>query len=175
MAFKFGVDNEKLTRPEAIPQGIYTLRLTGFNPKHSKDKESVNFSPSFDVVAPGEKYDGRTLKFAFIANSKVPSAIQDMVHATGEVMEGDANNPNAVLQIPGIWDADATKFDPQDASTWVYQGPLVGKTLQAELYVDDYNGQQNNKVLRFICAVPQCETKFPKIRHADNLNWGKKS
>jgi hypothetical protein len=174
MGFKFGVDNEKMQRPEPVAQGIYTLRLTAFNPKHSKDHESVNFQPVFTLVAPGEKYNDRELKFAFIANSKVPSLIQDMVHATGELMEGDANDKHAILQIPGIWDADPAKFDPKDASTWVYQGPLLNKELKAELYVDTYNNVPNNKILRFICAVPQCEQKFPKIMHSTNMNWGSK-
>ena len=173
MAFKFGIDNEKLQAPKPLPQAIYKLRLTGFNPRHSKDRESVNFSPTFVLVAPGEKYDGKELKFAFIANSKTPGLIQDMVHACGEIMEGDANDKDAVLQIPGIWDADPAKFKADDASTWVYQGPLLNKELQAELYIDSYNGKENNKILRFICAVPQCETKFPKIKHSDNMNWGK--
>lgn len=175
MPFQFGINNEKLQAPEPVPQAIYTLRLIGFNPKHSKDKESINFQPEFVIVAPGQPYDQRKLKFGFIANSKVPSLIQDMVHGTGEVMDGDANDKDAILRIPGFWNADLSKFNPNDASTWVYQGPLLNKELQAELYVDDYNGKKNNKILRFICKVPECAKRFPKIQHSDNMNWGTKS
>jgi hypothetical protein len=174
MAFKMKFDSEKLNRPEPVPQNIYKLRLTGFAPKFSKDKESVNFTPQFTFIAPGEKYDGKVLKYAFVANSKVPSLIQDMVHAVGEVMEADPDDPEAPSSMPGVWDGDLIKFKAEDPGTWVYQGPLMNKELQAELYIDTYQGQQNNKVLRFLCAIPDCATRFPKIQHSDNLNWGSK-
>jgi hypothetical protein len=174
MPFKMSFDTEKLNRPEPVPQNIYKLRLTGFAPKTSKDKESVNFNPQFTFIAPGEKYDGKVLKYAFNANTKTPSTIQDMVHAVGELMETDPDNPEAPASMPGIWDADLVKFKPDDPSTWVYQGPLMNKELQAELYISEYNGQKNNKVLRFLCAIPDCEIKFPKIEHSKNLNWGDK-
>lgn len=170
--FKFQMDPEKLNRPEPVPQNIYKLRLTGFKPKKSKDGESVNFNPEFTFIDPGQKWDGKVLKYAFVGSAKVPSLLQDMVHATGEVMEVDENDPDAPASMPGIWDADQVKFKPDDPSTWVYQGPLLNKDLQAELYIDDYNGQKNNKILRFICAVPNCETRFPKIEHSKNMNWG---
>jgi hypothetical protein len=180
MSFKFKVDNEKLQGIEPVPQGIYKLRLVGFNPKHAKPKqgsdisESVNFNPEFEIVAPGTKYDGRSLKYAFSANTKIPNWIQDMVHGLGMEMEGyDPNNPESEASIPGIWDADAAKFNRQDASTWTYQGPLLNKECNAELYITEYNGRKNNSILRFICAVPKCNERFPKIQHSDKMVFSK--
>jgi len=38
-----------------------------------------------------------------------------------------------------------------------------------EVAVDNYNGKDNNKIRRYFCAVPDCATKFPKIRHIADL------
>ncbi|HEY1644842.1 MAG TPA: hypothetical protein VGF75_00465 [Candidatus Saccharimonadales bacterium] len=174
MPFKYNMDAEKLRRPEPIPQNIYTLRLTGFKPKKSKDGESVNFNPQFTIIDPGQKWDGKVEKYLFVGSAKVPSLLQDMVHALGEIMEQDPNDPDSPASIPGIWDADQVKFQADDPSTWVYQGPLMNKECKAELYINSYQGQDNNRILRFLCAIPDCATKFPKIQHSTNMNWGDK-
>jgi len=144
MAFQMKVSNSKIEGQEVIPPQVYELKLVAFNPKQSKNGGSVNLNPILEVVSPVE--------YAFC-------------HAFGLPMETDGNDS----WLPGQWDGDPTKFKEDDASTWVYKGPLVGRTAKVEVAVDNYNGRDNNKVRRYFCAVPDCATKFPKIRHSEDL------
>lgn len=164
MPFKMNFDKEQLKKPEPLPNDVYTLRLVGFKPKTAKSGESINLNPQFVVVAPGEKHDGRKMPYIFNGNSSIPSFLQDMCHATGELME-EGDTPED-LSLPGTFDNDPIKFDPQKPETWVYQGPLLNKTLKAELTVDEYG----NKVSRFLCDIPNCAERFPKIQHSQNMN-----
>ena len=173
MAFKMSFDKTTLKRPEPVPNGIYELRLIGFEPVTASSGESTNLYPVFEFVAPGEKYDAKKLKYAFVGNSLVPQLLQDMTHALGELMEEDPD-PNMPDSMPGIFDTDKLKFNPKDPSTWVYSGPLLNKTLKAELYMENCKGRDSNKVLRFFCAIPNCAERFPKIQHSENMNWSSK-
>jgi hypothetical protein len=170
MGFKMKFDKSDLKRPEPVPAGIYDLRLISFEPVKSNNGESYNLYPVFEFVAPGEKYDGKKLKYSFVGNSKVPQLLQDMSHGLGELMEEDPD-PEAPDSLPGIFDTDKLKFNKDDPTTWVYSGPLLNKTTKVELYIQEYNGKPSNKVLRFFCAIPDCAQRFPKIQHSDNLNW----
>lgn len=172
--FRMKFDKNDLKRPEPVPAGVYDLRLIGFEPKTAKSGESINLNPVFEfTTVNNQKGDPKKLKFAFVGNTSVPNLLQDMCHGFGELMEEDPNDPDAPAALPGIWDADKLKFKEDKPETWVYSGPLLNKVLKAELYVDNYNGRENNKVLRFYCMVPNCAERFPKIQHSDNMNWGK--
>jgi hypothetical protein len=162
MAFQMKVSNSKIEGQEVIPPQVYELKLVAFNPKQSKNGGSVNLNPVLEVVSPVE-YAGR--KVFDTLNTGGAWTYPDFCHAFGLPMETDGNDS----WLPGQWDGDTAKFKEDDASTWVYKGPLVGRTAKVEVAVDNYNGRDNNKVRRYFCAVPDCTTKFPKIRHSEDL------
>ena len=68
---------------------------------------------------------------------------------------------NGQYVLPGNWDGDIAKFKEDDPTTWVYDGPLIGRDAQVEIANDTFNGKVNNKVKRYICAVPDCDTSVP--------------
>lgn len=156
---------EQLEGIQPVPNGIYRLRLIGFEPKASKAGDSINLNPIFQFIDP-EYSERPSLRYSFTGNTKIPSFLQDLVHATGLEMEEDGDKS----RIPGFWDGDKQKYDAKDPSTYVYSGPLLNQELQAEVVQDEYQGRVNNKIRKFICAVPNCAERFPKIRHAEDMN-----
>jgi hypothetical protein len=163
--FQMDFDKKALKGLEPVPAGIYDVRLVGFEPKPSKNGDSANLNPIFTIVNHPE-FEGRTLKYVFVGNSKIPSFLQDMVHCFGEEMEDyDSDRP----RIPGIWDADKAKFDQAKIETYVYSGPLLNKVGKVELIEGEYQGRKNNRIRKFFCNVPQCAERFPDVTHSDNV------
>lgn len=158
MAFQMGFDKDSLLQ-KVIPGGLYTLRLTGFKPRLNKNKDGINFNPQMEVINNPE-YD-KTKIFDSLS-SKAGFTQWDFVHAFGLELE-DQGNGNYV--IPGTWDGDPAAFKETDPSTWKYDGPLIGRDASVELAIDTYEGKQNNKIRRYICAVLDCATKFPDNKH----------
>jgi hypothetical protein len=162
MAFTMKVSNEKIEGQEVIPPQIYELKLVAFKPKLSKSGTSTNLNPIMEVVSPVE-YAGR--KIFDNLNTSAAWTYPDFCHAFGLPMETDGKDS----WLPGTWDGDGSKFKEDDPTTWAYKGPLVGRTAKVEVAVDNYNGKDGNKVRRYFCAVADCQTKFPKIRHSEDL------
>lgn len=166
MPHQMDFSKESLKGLTPIPAGIYDLRLIGFEVKTAKNGQSANLNPIFTVINHPDFPDGRTLKYAFGANTKIPAFIQDMVHGLGFEMEDyDTDNP----RIPGIWDTDKAKFKADDYNTYLYSGPLINQVCKAEVIESEYQGKKNNKIKKFFCAVPDCAQRFPYITHSDNL------
>lgn len=163
MAFQMSYQKDELTGAPPVPSGWYTLQLKGFRPRASKDGQSVSLNAELVIVSPSE-YEGRRV-FASL-NSKAGFIIFDFVHSTGlpmeEIQNENAGTEKADLTLPGVFDgADA---HPDDPSQWKYQGPLLNKTLEAELAETEYQGKKRNEVRQFKCAVPGCTEK-----HSTNL------
>ena len=165
MPHQMDFTTEALQGIKPVPAGIYELRLVGFEPKTAKNGESANLNPIFAIVNNPE-FDGRTLKYVFGANTKIPSFIQDMVHALGFEME-DYGTDHA--KIPGIWDTDKGKFVAGKYDTYTYSGPLVNQICRAEVIESEFNGKKNNKIKKFFCKVDKCAENHPEIRHSDNV------
>ena len=170
MAFKMGFSQEKLEGMQPVPDGQYKVLFVEFKPSHSKTanqitgKKSINLNAKVKILEHPEFEQERYLIASL--NEGVPSFIQDFVHSFGLEMEDQlGDNPN----IPGVFDADKAKFKEDDPSTWVYTGPLTAKTAIWEVGLGDYNGRPVNTLKRFICSVPDCATKFPKIRHSQDM------
>jgi len=157
------VSNEKLVGMDVIPPGQYDVKLVAFNPKKSKDGNSVNLNAIMEVVNHPD-FAGRKL-FESLNTPGGAFTQPDFVHAFGLPMDTDGKDS----WIPGEWDKDKAKFNPDDPSTYVYEGPLVGRTAKVEVAVDNYQGKDNNKIARYFCAVPDCAQKFPEIKHSSNL------
>lgn len=163
MAFKMGFNKEEIEGLKPVPAGIYNVLLVGFKPKTSKAGDSINLNAQVKIVGNAE-FENRMV-FASL-NTKIPGFIQDFVHSFGIEME-DQNGENP--SIPGVFDGEPTKFNEQDPSTWKYQGPLLGQTAQWELGLRDYEGQPTQDIIKFICKVPQCAERFPKVRHSKDM------
>jgi hypothetical protein len=162
MAFIMKIENTKLEGMDVIPAGIYEVKLDKFGPKNSKSGTSVNLNPQMSVVNHPD-FAGR--KVFDSLNQGGAFMYPDFVHAFGLPMETDGKDS----WIPGTWDADKAKFKEDDASTWVYQGPIVGRIAKVEIAVENFNGKDTNRVRRYICAVADCASKFPKVRHSADL------
>jgi hypothetical protein len=162
MAFAMAFDKDSLSG-KVIPPGLYKVRLNGFKPRQNKNKDSVNFNAQMKVIDHPE-FDGVPLYETLSAKSGFTQ--WDFAHAFGLELEDQGNGQYA---LPGTWDGDLAGFKEHDPSTWKYDGPLLGRDAQVEVAVDTYEGKENNKIKRYICAVPDCATKFPDNKHSSDL------
>ena len=169
-----GIKKDDLKGLEPVPAGLYKVRFIKFDVKAAKLKvgeaswTSVNLNPIVEILEHPELNfkDGkpRTLKCLSL-NSKLGGFINDFVHSFGLEMEDQlGENP----QIPGMFDKTPS-FDATKPETWIYEGPLTGRTAEWDVVVGSYNNRPNNQINRMICKVPDCATKFPVIQHAQNM------
>jgi hypothetical protein len=164
MPVKMGVDPEK-TKPAKIqPAGWYKLKLVKFAPKlSSKDKNSVNFNAQFEVLNSAGPEFQKTV-YA-VMSDKMARHICDIIHGLGLPLEANGD-------IPGKW-ISAPK-DPDNVEKMQYQGPLYGRTMECELAITSYEGNERNEIRQVRCAVPDCAVKFPDIRHQTDMVGKKK-
>lgn len=171
MAFKMKASAEKLEGQQPLPAGIYKVLFVDFKPGYSKSvnkvtgKASVNLNAVVKVLDHPE-FEKERFLFASL-NEGVQSFWQDFVHSFGMEME-DQLGPEP--SIPGTFDADKTIFKVDDPTTWRYSGPLTSKTAQWEIGIGEYQGKPSQTIDRFICAVKDCSTRFPKISHSKKMN-----
>jgi hypothetical protein len=163
MPFNFKLDKSKLNGQEPVPAGIYTVLFTGFKPAWSKKGDTLNYNPSVEIVN-DPNYENRKLFTSL--NSAIPSFIQDFVNSFGLEMEGDESSDD--ISIPGTFDADPEGFNETDPKTWVYAGPLEGKTAQWEIGETTYEGKPRNEVVRFI-PVQELVDKYPEVKHSTDM------
>lgn len=162
-------DQDKLEGLQPVSQGLYKVLFIEFKPKKSKPnnvtgKTSINLNAKVKIL---DHPEFETDRFIIAnLNEGIPSFIQDFIHSFGLEMEDQLG---AEPTIPGVFDTDKAKFKEDDPETWVYSGPLTGKTAQWELGIGDYQGRPNQRIERFICAVKDCNTRFPKINHSKNM------
>ena len=154
---------------KVVDEGIYWITLTGFAPKIAKNGDSINFNPVLELTSMEDgspaptKDDGKPVPVFCNLNSKGAWVINDFCHGFGLPMEDDGQGG---LSIPGIWVPESE----QDIEKCEYKGPLIGRKAKVFLSKTEYNGQPQNKIKYFVCAVSDCAQKFPKIKHTDNLN-----
>lgn len=162
MAFQMQVESLAY---KVIPAGIYEFKLAGFKPKWSKNKDSINFNAILEIINNPE-YDGT--KIFEGCNSKAGFIQVEVVHALGLLMQ-DLGNGNYVM--PGVWDGKPETFKEDDPTSWVYEGPLVGRTGKFEVAVEPYLGNDTNKVRQYFCALSdvECALQFGKDKHKKDL------
>ena len=173
MAFRMTIAKERIEGKDALPAGIYELKLVGFKPKFSKpnpqfpDRQpSLNLNAQFEVVNHPE-HDGAKVYEGL--NENASWVTLDFCHALGLPLETDGTD----YWMPGTWDSDPG-FDPMNAETYKYEGPLLGRVAKVELGTEVFNNKTSNKVRRYFCAVEDCATKFPEIKHRKDLLTRKK-
>lgn len=168
--FKMTLSKEQVEGKEALPEGIYKVRFVKFGPKLTKQKpgesessRTINLNAEYEVVD-NHEFAGR--KIYEIMNMKSFGIQTEVCHAFGVTLDIDPTDGNYF--IPGTWDS-RPEFDPENPETYEYKGPLLGKIAQVELAVRSYNGRNSNQVRRYFCAINDCGTKFPEVRHSQNL------
>lgn len=171
MAFKMGMSKEDLSGPPPVPNGVYDLQVTNFKPAVSKSGEYLNYNAEFTVVNHPE-YDKRKVFHPLTTGFAV--AIADFAHACGVPMEkvtvlSTADTPqHDEYVLPGVFEGQ--KEFPDDPKKWgKYLGPLTNKVFKAEVVSTEYQGRPKNEVRVFFCAIDQCATLYPEIKHSKNL------
>jgi hypothetical protein len=155
MPVKMGVDPEKLKAPKPQPAGWYTLRLIGFKPKMNKKKDGVNLNGQFEIVSP--KTPDCFDKVYPTMSLKMDNHIAAIVHGLGFELETNGD-------LPGKW--TPSPEDPDNVEKWQYSGPLLGKTMEAELAVTKYlQNPERNDIKQVRCKVQGCAQKYPDMRH----------
>ncbi len=163
---KMGVNPESLKAPKPVPGGWYDLRLKGLQCKMSASKKGYNYVAILEVVNNKAEFNGSPVFYQMNNGFSQGEAAQDMTHGLGFPIETDGS-------FPGDWKLkDDTK--PDDLDMAQYSGVLLGKTANAELVTDSYDGRERNVVKQFKCKVPDCATRFPDIRHKTDLRGKKK-
>jgi hypothetical protein len=156
---KMGVDPEKIKQAKVQPNGWYKLKFVGFRPKRSqKDKDSINFNGQFEVLnSAGPDFQKNVYA---IMSDKMQKHINDIVHGLGFPLEADGS-------IPGTWIFDPK--EPENVEKAQYKGPLMGRTMEAELGTTTYQGNDRNEIRQVRCVVTDCASKYPDIRHQTNM------
>lgn len=158
---KMGVDPNEVKAPVPVPGNQwYKLKVKEIKAqKGKKDANTVNLNVKTEVVESGNsEYNGKVI-FILLAQ-KFARAWPDFAHGCGFPLQPDG-------QLPGDWIFDTA--EPDNVEKAQYKGPLLGRILEAEVIVDNYNGNENNKVKQIRCKLPDCATKFPDIKHLTNL------
>ena len=160
------VNADTLEAPKPVPAGWYKLRVKGIVIK--KSPKGYNYEVYLTTVEqPAETNDKFVSYMAFNGFSQ-GELLQEFSHAMGFAMEISGDQAS----LPGDFTLkDATKPDEWEGAQ--YTGVLLGKVGEAELYIDNFNNNERNRVKQWKCKVDQCATRFPKVRHKTDLR-GKK-
>jgi hypothetical protein len=168
------LSKEQVEGKEAVPEGIYEVRFLRFNPRLSKaaieqhapfDPRNINLNAEYEVVNNPE-YAGR--RIYEIASMKSYNIQTEICHGFDVPLDIDENGE---YFIPGTWDS-RPDFNQELPETYEYKGPLSGKIGKIELAIETFNGRPRNRPRRYFCAIDDCATKFPEIRHVQNLIKG---
>lgn len=174
---RLGVSPESLKAPEPIAEDLYTFRVEGFKPELTAKKDKINYNPQLKVVT-GAKTGGENAgKPLFESLNSAAGWIQnDFVHSLGLEME---KQEDGTLAMPGSFEApelpDSTVN--QDPTTWKYNGPMIGRTGQAYVVKTEYTAKDGskkpiNKIKYYVCAVADCNKKYPDVTHSKDLAKG---
>jgi hypothetical protein len=131
------------------PDGMYEVRLESFEPKPSKDGNSVNLNPVLKIVNHATLNGKRVFDNM---NSAASWIIESIVHSFGQQLTPNANGGG---DLPGEF------MGPDDKpAEWQYVGPLTGCTAKVMLKKTTYNGKDSSKVDQWFCALgDKCNTK----------------
>ncbi len=171
---KMGVNPESLKAPKPVSAGWYDLRLKGIQCKMSSSKKGYNYVAILEVVNNKAEFNGSPVFYQMNNGFSQGESMQDMSHGLGFPLENYQDSQgNTVSGFSGDWKLkDDTK--PDDFDMAQYSGVLLGKTTNAELVTDSYDGRERNVVKQFKCKVPDCVTRFADIRHKTDLRGKKK-
>jgi hypothetical protein len=147
---KVSFSKESLEGKPPVDNGLYELRLDGFEPKFSKDRQSVNLNPIL-VVVNNAKFNGSRV-FDNL-NTRAGWIISAFAHAFGQPLQ---QNASGGFDLPG--DFNGPDDDPEK---WQYVGPLSGMVGKAFVKQTTYQNKTNSKIDQWMCAVSGCQEKHP--------------
>jgi hypothetical protein len=147
---KMTFSKESLEPKPPLPDGLYEIRLEGFEPKTAKKGGSVNLNPTIKVINHPQHTGAKVFDNL---NSSAPWIIEAFCHSFGLELVPDGSGG---YNLPG--DFNGPEDDP---SHWSYTGPLTGCVAKAFLKQTTYEGKTNSKVDQWMCAVPGCQKKHP--------------
>lgn len=137
--------------------GTFQVVFQGFSPKKSSKGDSVNLNAKVVIIGDPEQ-NGKISTYSLNFQPSTWFMVKSFVHSFGLEVEKD---PQGNESIPGEW----IQPNPNDPTTWSYNGPLMGKTARWEFAEVEYQGKKNVKPKQFLCAVNGCTEKHP-----ENLN-----
>ena len=149
---RISMSKESLEGPKypQIPDGLYEVRLDGFEPKISKKGNSTNLNPVLKIVNHPTLNDQRIFDNL---NTQADWIIMAFCHAFGQPL---VDKGNGEVDMPGEF------IGPDDNVTqWVYAGPLTGSVAKVILKQVSYNGKMSSKVNQWLCNVSGCQEKHP--------------
>lgn len=144
------VSKESLEPKPSVPDGLYEVRLEGFEPKWSKDRNSKNLNPVIKIVN-NPQFTGSRIYDNL--NTGADWILTAFVHSFGLDLVPDGNGD---FNIPG--DFNGTEDNPEG---WSYSGPLTGCVAKVFVKQTTYQNKTNAKVDQWMCAVPGCQKKHP--------------
>jgi len=152
---KLSASKEEIKGLPPIAEGLYAVRLDGFKPKLSKNRDSVNLNPQLKVINSPEFND--RIVFENL-NTKAKWIWKDFCHAFGVPLKEE---PNGDVEFPG--DFNGPDDNPE---AWAYSGPLTGQEGQVYLVQqDDTKGGTKNAIKFYVCKLgASCSEK-----HSSNL------
>lgn len=177
LPFALHISKEQVEGKEQIPEGIYKVRFSKFNPQWTRQNQlteqqwlairSINLNGTYEVLEHPD-YAGAFIYDTLNLGPKSPLfGLIDMCHGFGIPIE---YTEATGYEIPGMDSiVQASNYDPNNPETWDYRGPLLGRIGQVEVGHKLFNGKPQVRPRRWFCAVPDCATKYPAIRHSQNL------
>jgi|SRR5215831_5433202 len=180
---KMGVNPEQTKAPKPVPGGWYKLRVKALTANKSKSGKGINYQAITEVTESTAENNGSTVFVRINNGFKQAMTANDFTHSTGLLLEKDGSFPGDWVLKDGVKGPDANgnytdkegkALDELSAFDGAqYKGPILGKVLEAELAVDNYDGQDRNEVKQFRCKINNCAQQFPDIRHQTDIR-GKK-
>lgn len=173
LPFALQISKEQIEGREQLPEGIYKVRFSRFNPQWTRQNQlteqqwiasrSINLSGVYEVLEHPD-YAGILVYDTLNVGPKTPlMGLVDMCHAFGFPIEIDSTTGQ--YEIPGMDSIlQAPNYDQDKPETWDYRGPLLGKVGQVEIGHKMFNGKPQVRPRRWFCTVPNCTT-----RHSQNL------
>jgi hypothetical protein len=178
LPFQLKISKEQLEGRELVPEGLYKVRFSRFNPKWTNQgnltdaqwvaSRSVNLQAEYEILEHPD-YAGRIIYDTLNIGPKTPLfGLQDMCHGFGFIIPQDPTTGQ--YDVPGMDSIEKNpNYNPDDPTTWDYRGPLLGKVTQLELGHDVWNGKTRERPRRWFCQVQNCAKDYPMIRHSQNL------
>lgn len=177
---QMGVNPEKIKAQRPQPAGWYILRLIAYHPALNKNRDSINLNPEFEITNPREKDDIYAKKLRWHGSLKMEKNIFDFAHGLGFELDDSGAMPGDWIGWPAGMDfatlIEEAKKSPSLVEKLEYKGPMLGKTMEAELAVTSYqNNPERNEIRQVKCKVAGCNTnpKYKDMRHS--TNWIGKS
>src|SRR5271170_8198758 len=138
---RMSTSKEDLAGGPPIPDGLYQVILKGFNPKKSKNGDSVNLNPDIRICNHPTLNDR---KIFVSMNTNAPFMWPEITHCFGCALVQNGES----LDIPGTFDGpeDISSIPAGGKVPWNYSGPLLNQQGQLQTGPKEYQGKISSDV-----------------------------